>query len=588
MKAVRLVALMLALLYVAGCSSESGGPPSVAMPTPEATPIPTPTPAPSYLTEEVAACTPAPGSEVDPCDPDAEPFRGIARAVPYLEGTPDTLQQILDGPGTHSAWAAHLVVRGTYLPDTMRCSAGTPYKAAPHVSDVLAGPTTPTKRSIRCFADVRANAYLVGTGPATLTVSPFSLPYRDGDYANEDGTDGANVESLRHQIEAGVDNVLSGREFLLFLGPPPDLAHQVWNVVHFWYIHHDSDDTVLAVHPLESLWVDQQPDVASRFRSRLRLTLPTFAIAIDQADTLRTRVNDGRIGSDEDLPELVTDANKLGDYYAEVEATDPAMPPPPCGKVVPDQANNPGLMADCMAMLGFKDALRGAGAFNWSVDTAMAEWDGVRMEEGRVVALNLDGRGLTGTLPPALADLTGLKFLFLNDNSLTGSIPSELGTMPALVRLMVADNDLSGSIPSSIGNIATLEQIWLHDNSLTGSIPSELGSLSNLTGLSLGSNNLTGPIPWQFIGLDSIEGMNLGNNGLTGPIPEEFVNLTTLKALSLVNNELSGQIPRGLTRLTQLGSLQLVGNEFTGCVPVGLKSIDANDLDQLGLPDCAG
>ena len=34
--------------------------------------------------------------------------------------------------------------------------------------------------------------------------------------------------------------------------------------------------------------------------------------------------------------------------------------------------------------------------------------------------------------------------------------------------------------------------------------------------------------------------------------------------------------------------LYLSGNTFTSCISPALRSVDTNDLDQLGLSDCAG
>ena len=60
-------------------------------------------------------------------------------------------------------------------------------------------------------------------------------------------------------------------------------------------------------------------------------------------------------------------------------AVAPAQPPGPCatGVAVPDAANNPGLVADCTALLAVKDALRGAGAPDWSAAIMITTWDGV-------------------------------------------------------------------------------------------------------------------------------------------------------------------------------------------------------------------
>ena len=55
-----------------------------------------------------------------------------------------------------------------------------------------------------------------------------------------------------------------------------------------------------------------------------------------------------------------------------------------------------------------KDALRGTGTLNWSVDVTIADWDGVTVEgiPGRVTRLSLPSKSLAGTIP-AGASFTG-------------------------------------------------------------------------------------------------------------------------------------------------------------------------------------
>ena len=47
------------------------------------------------------------------------------------------------------------------------------------------------------------------------------------------------------------------------------------------------------------------------------------------------------------------------------------------GIVVPDPANNPGLVSDCEALLAGQDTLAGTATLNWSADTPIEDWVGV-------------------------------------------------------------------------------------------------------------------------------------------------------------------------------------------------------------------
>ncbi len=259
------------------------------------------------------------------------------------------------------------------------------------------------------------------------------------------------------------------------------------------------------------------------------------------------------------------------------------------GTVIPNPADNPGLMRDCITLLGLKDALRGAATLNWSVDTPISDWDGVRVlgSPSRVTRLQLTSEGLTGTIPPDLARLDGLEFLWLNYNQLTGEIPAALGNLASLESLVLNDNQLSGEVPEELGDLASLEALWLNKNRLSGEIPSELADLINLRGLLLSDNRLSGEVPAELGDLASLETLWLGGNQLTGEIPSELGGLTNLQDLSLPRNGLTGEVPAELGNLANLNRLRLARNQLTGCIPPALQDVEDNDLNSLGLQNCA-
>ena len=89
--------------------------------------------------------------------------------------------------------------------------------------------------------------------------------------------------------------------------------------------------------------------------------------------------------------------------------------------------------------------------------------------------LILAEQGLTGTAPAQLAELTGLRFLWLHSNALTGAVPAELGSLSNLEQLLLNDNMLSGSIPMELGELAdTLEELYVANNGFTGCVPPSL------------------------------------------------------------------------------------------------------------------
>ena len=212
-----------------------------------------------------------------------------------------------------------------------------------------------------------------------------------------------------------------------------------------------------------------------------------------------------------------------------------------------------------------KDALRGTATLNWSVDTAITSWDGVKVSGSpvRVTSLVLVSEGLTGTIPPDLARLDGLEYLWLGYNQLTGEIPAALGGLASLKSLLFNRNRLTGAVPRELGGLSRLESLWLNENQLSGEIPASLGDLGNLRQLLLAGNRLSGAIP-------SVLG-----------------DLSNLEHLKLNYNQLTGEIPSALGRLSNLKDLLLGVNQLTGCIPPALRNVEDNDLASLGLQDCA-
>ena len=376
---------------VTPASALSSGTPT---PTPAATPTTPPSTAtstPLYLTEEIPPCTPALGSSVDPCKPWAE-LSGAPGGYSILFGPePRSIDFFLNDPGSE-LYVGHLVLRGTYLPGSLRCTAGHRFRPPPYVDNNWAI-LLPT-RSVKCYADVRMNAYILGAGPSTLTVLVGEFIYW---HAKEPDV----VEELRSSIERvlieggyhpRIDVPLggiAGNEAMLFIGPAMDLSVEAWKVMSVWDVQQRGDGTVIAVHPFRDQWSYRADDYQT-YRSLLEMELPAFEQAVTAAHQARVAANGGRTGSDPEFPMLVSDANQLNSFFREAGAyadpdDPPAQPPlvPVCasGTAVADPNTNRGLVYDCSNLLGAKDTLRG---------TASAQLECGRCN--RVVGRGHDGR----------------------------------------------------------------------------------------------------------------------------------------------------------------------------------------------------
>lgn len=91
-------------------------------------------------------------------------------------------------------------------------------------------------------------------------------------------------------------------------------------------------------------------------------------------------------------------------------------------------------------------------------DPCSGAFEGVACnEQGRVVNISLQGKGLMGQIPGAVADLKSLTGLYLHFNALNGKIPKEITSLNELADLYLNVNNLSGEIPPGIGNMPNLQ-----------------------------------------------------------------------------------------------------------------------------------
>ena len=228
--------------------------------------------------------------------------------------------------------AAHLVVRGTYLPGTVRCIAENTHRAPPYTS--LGDWSTPTGIGlVKCYTDVRVNAYILGSGPPSLTVVVQEIHYWWD-------VDQEKVEELRGSaervfIEGGYHprvNVpadgIAGREEILFVGPAVDASVESWQVFTTWDVEERDDGTVIAVHPNRDAWRTLSPTDYQTYRSALEMELPAFAQAVTMANQSRVTEYGGRVAADTTYPMLVTDANQLRQFFTNIGAySHPEGPP---------------------------------------------------------------------------------------------------------------------------------------------------------------------------------------------------------------------------------------------------------------------
>ena len=95
------------------------------------------------------------------------------------------------------------------------------------------------------------------------------------------------------------------------------------------------------------------------------------------------------------------------------------------------------------ALISLYNATQGQNWMSsWNLESPVSTWDGVTVEDNKVIALDLSFNNLQGQLPEQIGDLIYLKELVLFRNKLEGSIPASIGNLNELKVLNLAFNKL--------------------------------------------------------------------------------------------------------------------------------------------------
>ncbi|XP_017979761.1 PREDICTED: probable LRR receptor-like serine/threonine-protein kinase At3g47570 [Theobroma cacao] len=228
------------------------------------------------------------------------------------------------------------------------------------------------------------------------------------------------------------------------------------------------------------------------------------------------------------------------------------------------------ISTDRLALLALKARVNSdLLATNWSTATTICNWVGVTCgsRHHRVIALDLFGMNLYGTIPPDMGNLSFVAFLGIGNNSFHGSLPIELANLCRLKSLLLRNNNFNGEIPSWFGFFSKLQNLSLAGNNFVGDISSSLCSLSKLELLSLYNNNLQGRIPVEIGNLSSLRFLYLGGNQLSGSIPSSVFSISSLQRIALSDNQLIGSIPLNMSfKCQKLEILSLSYNDLEGTI----------------------
>ncbi|GJN05720.1 hypothetical protein PR202_ga23379 [Eleusine coracana subsp. coracana] len=247
---------------------------------------------------------------------------------------------------------------------------------------------------------------------------------------------------------------------------------------------------------------------------------------------------------------------------------------------------------------------------SWRAGTDCCRWVGVRCADtdGRVISLNLGGRGLErsleyldvggtnffGVIPTSISNLTSLKKLGLASSGFSGEIPSSIGYLKSLSALEISgvgildlsNNMLEGPIPIPQGSASVLD----YSNNMFSSIPSHFSShLSDVTIFMASGNNFTGNFPSSFCGITNIQLLDLSYNKFSGYIPSCLMqNANSLQSLNLNQNQFYGELPDNIKEGCSFEALDFSSNWIEGKLPrslVACKNLQILDVGNNQISD---
>lgn len=254
-------------------------------------------------------------------------------------------------------------------------------------------------------------------------------------------------------------------------------------------------------------------------------------------------------------------------------------------------------------MIALRDSLNLTGSLNWS-GSDPCKWSLVQCDDtsNRVTAIQIGGKGISGTLPPDLGNLTSLTKFEVMRNHLTGPIPSLAG-LKSLVTVYANDNDFTSVPVDFFTGLSSLQSVSLDNNPFVSwKIPPSLEDATALADFSAVNCNLSGEIP-GFLGgknFSSLTTLKLSYNSLVGELPMNFSesrveilmlngqkgaeklhgsisvlqNMTALTNVTLQGNSFSGPLPN-CSRLVSLKSFNVRENQLTGLVPPSLFELQS-------------
>ena len=299
-------------------------------PVPGAGPEMADTTAPVPITT-VPPCSLWPGSDRDPCErrvPWTMPRLNAKRVIATYE-MPDpmpTIREAVDSGFERPYRLPHLVVRGVVVPGSTRCASQTG-RASTGIDFAGDVEWRSGSSNIRCFVDVSVREYLVGGGPARVTIVKGWI---NNDHLYPDFATVPRDAAYMAWVASPTVDALEGYEWIFWLQVPFDSTSETWESWKYWSVQRRLDGSVVAVDRLSGFHFEPEANA-----DRLEIPLDRYAIEVKAARQYYDKLYGGRVSASTTSPAIIatSDRSSLSAYLRsigtyEVEGFTPQPPPP--------------------------------------------------------------------------------------------------------------------------------------------------------------------------------------------------------------------------------------------------------------------
>ena len=299
--------------------------------TPKLTPAPPPPP--PWGAAEVPACTPWPGSAIDPCEHRVrwtwpklrDPLVDGVRGAP---NPPLTVRGAVDFAFERRSSVPHIIARGIVVPGSTRCAVqegAVLFDDSPSASHRWLNGV----RDIRCYSEIAVREYLVGSGPTRVTLL---TGLRNNDQQHHTyGSVPRDADYFAYISEPLVE-ALEGREWIYWLELPNDLSNETWDSWQYWSVQKLANGAVVAVDFWSGRYSDSEQ---SKYQSRLEMPLASYSTQVKAAHAHYVTLYGGKVDAADGAPSLIASADtaSLKAYLRAEGVYDvpgfTASPPPP-------------------------------------------------------------------------------------------------------------------------------------------------------------------------------------------------------------------------------------------------------------------